>query len=110
MFDNLYDNVPLVIRVLIALVDYMVKASSEYRFTPQGEKEWNDFAVLYEQMVNNGSGGNVEYGIEDAPVSAQSAPKSSQRRAPRQSGVTPSVSQPLPHDAGFYSDPNQGKQ
>lgn len=54
------------IQMLGELFDFMIKASAAYRLTPEGQKEWNDFAVRYEMLVNNEAGGEtVSYSVEN---------------------------------------------
>lgn len=67
MFESLFGSLPLWFRVMAALADYMVKASSNWRNTPEGAQEWNDFSVLYEQFLNQegGEAQNVTFGVED---------------------------------------------
>lgn len=65
MFDSLFGILPLPLRVLIQLVDYLIKAGANWRETAEGAKEWSDFTDLYEQMLNNSAEGGVEYGVED---------------------------------------------
>lgn len=57
-------NIPLWLRVIVALLDYLVKAAVEFKDTPEGAKEWDDFTSLYEQSINNDANDNVEFGVE----------------------------------------------
>lgn len=106
MFNNLYDGLPLFLRVVLALLDYMIKASSEYRFTEDGAREWQDFTLLYEQMLNNDANDTVEYGFE-ARSQAASAPKQARSR---QTTSRQSVSEASSVSEDQFSDPNMGKR
>lgn len=70
------------VRVLLELFDFMVKASAAYRMTPEGRKEWADFADRYEAAVNNSANdGNVSYSVESASETTPQAKQGKRRFA-----------------------------
>jgi hypothetical protein len=110
MFEGLYDEMPLLFRVVMALIDYMIKASAQWRNTPEGAKEWGDFALLYEQMINNAANDNIDYGFEDLNrQNAQPAKPQTSARA-RQTARNVSGSTVVGATEADYADPNGGKR
>lgn len=75
MFESLLGNVPMVFRVAAALIDYLIKAAVNYKDTPEGASEWNDFTSLYETSINNDANENVSFGSEDAGQSPSQGPR-----------------------------------
>lgn len=81
MFDNLLSGLPIFVRVAIALFDYMVKASINYRNTAEGAAEWEDVTSLYEEALNNPDGAVVGFSVQSKEDAASDT---SVARTPRQ--------------------------
>lgn len=108
MFDFLFGALPLPLRVLMALVDYLIKAASEWRETPEGAAEWQDFATLYEQMLNDENENGVEFGVEDR-VTEQTPDEPRQPSNPSRVARARSQSLDARDNAGDFGNAQRGK-
>lgn len=107
MFDFLFGALPLPIRVVMALFDYLIKAASEWRETPEGATEWQEFATLYEQMLNDEGANGVEFGVEDRVT--EQTPDDSQRSKRPRSPQARVQSLDARDNAGDYGNAQRGK-